>query len=178
MGKRSDFKRVEKDQYYTWSPKPYQTIEKFLPKGSTFAEPCCGRGDMVDHLENIGMKCNWLSDIDAKPPFMKFDALSLTDKHIRDCEYIITNPPWTRDILHQMIIHFTSLRKTWLLFDAGWACTKQAIPYLKHCKVMVPNPRFKWIEDSEHGAKDDTAWYLFDKSWMADYTKFYPRVEV
>jgi hypothetical protein len=177
MGKRSDFERSPKDQYYTWSERPYQTIKHFLPYGSTFAEPCCGKMHMVDHLEGMGYRCNWASDIDASHPIPKLDALELTSEHVKDCQYIVTNPPWTRSILHPLIEHFSSLKPTWLLFDMGWVATEQSIPYMRHCKIIVPNPRIKWIKDSKHGSLDDTVWYLFDKSWMAGYTMLYPRQE-
>jgi len=53
-------------------------------------------------------------------------------------------------------------RPTWLLFDADWAHTKQAIPYLEMCLKIVAVGRVKWIEGSEGPGKDNAAWYLFD----------------
>ena len=60
-----------------------------------------------------------------------------------------------------MIERFRVCGPTWLLFDAGWMSTLQAEPYLKYCSKIVATPRLKWIEGTEHDAKDDTNWYLF-----------------
>ena len=78
-------------------------------------------------------------------------------------DFIITNPPWTRRILHPMIERFRNIRPTWLLFDGDWMFTKQAKPYLDYCAKIVPTPRIKWIEDSPYSAKDNTAWFMFQK---------------
>ncbi len=78
-------------------------------------------------------------------------------------DVIITNPPWTRSILHPMIEHFSAMRPTWLLFDADWVHTKQAAPYLPYLRKIVSVGRVKWIPDSPHTGKDNCAWHLFDQ---------------
>ena len=75
---------------------------------------------------------------------------------------IITNPPWTRQILHPMIDHFRSMRPTWLLFDADWMHTKQAIPFLTYCHKIVSVGRVSWMQNGTSGF-DNCAWYLFDR---------------
>ncbi len=87
---------------------------------------------------------------------------------------IITNPPFTRDILHPMIEKFTKLAPTWLLLDAGWMFTKQAQPYLKYCSRIVTIGRLKWIEGTNQTSKDDFAWYKFDRGFDG-LTHFYGR---
>lgn len=157
MGKRSNFKRVERDFY----PTPKEAVIpliRHLPVQVTFAEPCVGNWDLAYHLFDYRHVVFYGGDIQEG-----FDALKLTDKDIRGCDYIITNPPWTRSILHPMIEHFRNLRPTWLLIDANWMFTKQAKPYLKYCKKIVNIGRVKWIPDSKHTGKDDCCWYLFDK---------------
>ena len=66
---------------------------------------------------------------------------------------------------------FRNFRPTWLLFDADWAHTKQARPYLKYCDKIVSVGRVKWIPDSKMTGKDNCAWYLFLKDECQ--TKFY-----
>jgi hypothetical protein len=156
MGKRSDFARRPMDAYDT----PREAVPPLLPHLNgvrRFAEPCCGNGRLVEHLEASGLRCVHMDDV-------KFggDALH-TVPHIFDyADAIITNPPWTRPVLHALIWHFVRCKPTWLLLDADWAFTRQAAPYLPHCSLIVAVGRLKWIPDSPHNAKDSAAWYRFD----------------
>ena len=76
-------------------------------------------------------------------------------------DLIITNPPWDRRLLHPMIERFSEIRPTWLLFDADWAHTLQARPFLPLCCKIVSVGRVKWLEGTQHTSKDNCAWYLF-----------------
>lgn len=172
MGKRSDFERNKRD-FYPTPKKGVIPLLPHLPSGATYAEPCCGSFDLINHLGDEGLTCNWASDIQDPVTDGKFlvqdhlDALELSEKHLtryfgeRGCDYIITNPPWNRKILHPMIHHFRKLRPTWLLLDADWAFTKQSSEYMKYCEKFVAVGRLKWIPDSKHTGKDNCAWYLF-----------------
>lgn len=181
MGKRSNFKRRKNDAYFT----PYDGVPPLIPhliKGSTFSEPCAGDGRLVRHLHRNGMSCKWQSDIAPKHnDVIRADAFKLNKE--LEADYIITNPVWTRELLHPMIEHFMNIAPTWLLFDASWKYTTQKymarregcknVPeLLKNCVKIVPVGRLKWIEGTDHKGKDDCAWYLFDK-----YHKNYPRFE-
>lgn len=170
MGKRSQFTRIPKDKYYT--PKPaVLPLLPHLPDNSTFFEPCAGNGALIGHLEEAGHKCIYACDVEPEHPrACKRDALDIT--HV-SADYIISNPPWDRKIMHPMIEHFVSLAPTWLLFDANWLFTKQAAPYMKWCSKIVTIGRVKWIEDSTMTGKDDSVWGLFEKD--ATQTVFYPR---
>ena len=56
MGKRSTFARVERDFY----PTPFAAVPPLMPHLHgirTFAEPCCGDGALVKHLEAFGLRC-------------------------------------------------------------------------------------------------------------------------
>lgn len=169
MGKRSNFKRRPQDAYDTpreavWPLVPY------LPRDFTYWEPCAGKGDLCRALYDLtdsGAYCAWDTDIEPRGVPAKLDALSDPSKHLCEwetCALIITNPPWTREILHPMIEHFSAMRPTWLLFDADWMHTKQAEPYLKWCRKIVSVGRVKWIPDSPYTGKDNCAWYLFDQN--------------
>ena len=153
MGKRSNFERREADFY----PTPRAAVLPLIPylRASgirTFAEPCAGDGALVRHLESFGLRCVYSGDIRSGQ-----DALALD--HYGAADAIITNPPWSRDVLHGLITHFQNIAPTWLLLDADWKETRQAAPFLPHCSDIVAIGRVKWIE-SKHTGKDNTCWYL------------------
>jgi hypothetical protein len=176
MGKRSDFKKRKNDAYYT----PLEAVIPLIPhlpqEDFTYAEPCAGDARLIRHLSTLTKSralASVVTDIDPKSPLVThMDAMDIKFGDDTDC--IITNPPWTRQILHPMIDHFSAQKATWLLFDADWMHTKQAIPYLKHCRKIVSVGRVKWIEDSKHSGKDNSAWYLFDQNSIGG-TFFYGR---
>lgn len=90
------------------------------------------------------------------------DALAALWVGIAD--YIITNPPWDRTILHPMINHFAHQGPTWLLFDADWMHTRQSAPFTPYLRKIVSVGRVKWIPDSPFTGKDNCCWYLFDQT--------------
>jgi hypothetical protein len=155
MGKRSAFERRKNDDYET----PFAAVPPLIPyleHIKTFASPCAGAGALVRHLESYGLVCTYQNDIsrgfdarDYPPPAGCFDA-------------IIENPPWSRDLLHPMILLFQEIAPTWLLFDADWPHTKQSKPFLDHCSHIVTIGRVKWIENSESTGKDNASWFRFD----------------
>lgn len=153
MGKRSTFPRFERDAYAT----PADAVPPLMPhlRGvASFAEPCCGDGALVRHLERAGLRCLWATDIVEGR-----DALKV--EHFGPVDAIITNPPWSRDVLHPMIQHFQRIAPTWLLFDADWAHTRQARPFLDQCSHIVSVGRLKWIAGSKHTGKDNASWFRF-----------------
>ena len=165
MGKRSDFPRKPRDFYAT----PAAAVAPLLPHlayGTMFVEPCAGDGALVRHLEAAGMSCQWAGDIDPQAMFIeKVDALSERAwgrMAVTSADCILTNPPWARPILHEMIVAFSNLLPTWLLLDADWLHTRQAAPYLPRLRKIVSVGRVKWIEGSKHTGKDNAAWMLFD----------------
>ena len=130
----------------------------------TFAEPCCGEGDLIRHLEGFGLVCVYAGDIATGR-----DALARTSYGA--CDSIITNPPFDtahqRRLMHKMIRHFLrSGIPVWLLIDTDWAFTQQAAPFLPACSDIVVIGRVRWIEGSDNDGYDNFAWYRFD----ADHT--------
>jgi hypothetical protein len=154
MGKRSNFERREADFY----PTPRAAVVPLIPylRGiRTFAEPCAGDGDLVRHLESFGLRCVWQSDIRTGQ-----DALALD--HYGGADGIVTNPPYTRELMHRLVMHFQRIAPTWLLLESDWAQTKQAASFMPVCSDIVAIGRVKWIEGSKHTGKDNYAWYRFD----------------
>lgn len=163
MGKRSNFPRIEKDFYKTIDPIAGIVLAKFHEGERKYYEPCAGDGDLISQLESHGFWCGGSTDISVGK-----DALTLNEEDVKGMD-IITNPPWSRDILHKMITHFcnivdvTSGHNVYLLFDANWMFTKQAQPYLKrYCTAIKTVGRMQWIPDTNMKSKDDVCWYKFN----------------
>jgi hypothetical protein len=161
MGKRSEFERNPRDFY----PTPYDAVLpllKHLPKNVSFIEPCAGDGRLIRHLEKHGHKCIYACDIEPQAEGIeKADVLFFGHK-LPLCDLIVTNPPWEREVLHQMINVFSDHCLTWILFDSDWMFTGQAVPYLKFCKKIVAVGRVSWMENGKAGM-ENACWYCFDK---------------
>lgn len=155
MGKRSTFERRKNDAYQT-PPSAVLPLIPFLRGIRTFAEPCVGEGRLVAALESNGLSCAFAGDIENG-----FNAITSLSLEVGKFDAIITNPPWTRELLHPMIERFQRIAATWLLFDADWVHTKQAVPFLDQCSHIVSVGRVKWIEDSKFTGKDNAAWHRF-----------------
>jgi hypothetical protein len=154
MGKRSSFERIQRDFYRT----PYAAVPPLIPhlRGvRSFAEPCCGDGALVRHLESFGLRCAYAGDIATGQDALMLDTYGHADA-------IITNPPYTRSLMHALIWHFARILPTWLLLEMDWASTKQAAPFMPSCSEIVSVGRLRWIEGTTMTGKQNFAWYLFD----------------
>lgn len=176
MGKRSDFPRVEKDYYRTIDPRAVTALVPHLRPGTKFVEPCAGAGDLMDQLEARGHVCQTAFDLDPqRADIALMDALEWSPKRYLEVDEVITNPPWSRPILHSLIDHLSALKPTWLLFDADWAHTRQSEPYMARCVKIVSVGRLIWIPGTTMSGKDNCAWYLFDARHSGP-TQFYGRI--
>jgi hypothetical protein len=156
MGKRSNFKRRPMDAYQTIDPRAVQVLLPFIWHIGCFAEPCAGDGHLVRQLREAGKHCLSATDIKTGTDARSIDNFGMA-------QAIITNPPWSRDILHELIVHFRRYRETWLLLDSDWMHNVSSAPYLDSCSHIVSVGRLKWEEGSKHGGKDNCCWYRF---WM------------
>jgi hypothetical protein len=161
MGKRSSFPRIDRDLY----PTPRRAVVPLIPhlRASgieTFAEPCAGNGDLAQHLEGFGLRCVYRGDVATGQ-----DARLLTLTDCNGADAIITNPPHTRALMHEMITRFVSIGlPTWLLIDLDWVANLQATTFLPRCSDVVIVGRVQWFPDSEHSSKENFGWYRFDAS--------------
>lgn len=177
MGLRSNFKRLHKDYYPTFDPKAVQPLIPHLRKGVVYAEPAAGRGHLIRQLEPHAT-CLWATDIEIRedllvPGIQQRDALTLESSF--GAEMFITNPPWSRDILHPLIVRLSDIAPTWLLFDSNWANTKQSSRYMSRCRRIVSVGRIIWMEGTKTASKDDCSWYLFDRPVHGSVPAFYGR---
>ena len=135
-------------------------VEFFKPSGRIL-EPCAGDGVLATHLINSGHSCWRVGDIEPQSVMVrKEDAFGVLET---SAHFFITNPPWSRPILHPLITHLSDIAPTWLLFDADWMHTKQSAQFMPRLRKIVSVGRIKWIPDSKMTGKDNCAWYLFDK---------------
>jgi hypothetical protein len=163
MGKRSDFPRRPQDDYAT----PLAALEPLLPhlcREAPIIEPCPGAGALVEHLRSKGF-------IVAHP----FGGDARIQAYAMTTGVFVTNPPWTRAILHPIIENLSNQATTWLLFDADWMHCKQAIPYLPRLRQVVSVGRVKWIPDSPYVGKDNACWYRFGTPSEFVVTRFFGR---
>jgi hypothetical protein len=163
MAKRSNFKRRAADLYRTpaegWAP-----LLPHLPPRFRFADPCASNGVMADALRQAGGAPLYLGDtMPARGDVAPQNALTWqpVTRPRRPLDFIITNPPWSRKILHAMILHFTRFAPTWLLFDADWMWTAQSAPFHPMIRRVVHVGRLRWFPGSPHKGKDNCVWYLF-----------------
>lgn len=158
------------DAYQTIDPRPVDILMPHLHGVRRFAEPCAGEGRLVAALVERGLTCCYGGDIITGQ-----NALHMSRS---DCGYpdaVITNPPWTREILHPLIAHLMGIAPTWLLFDADWMHNTNGVaPLIRHCSHIVSVGRVRWVEDSNKRGKDNAAWYRFNDQHV-DGPKFIPR---
>ena len=147
------FKRNDRD-FYATPESAVLPLLPFLPRNTAFDEPCCGAGDLVAHLEKRGHVCTNATDLNS--------GHDVFDIKTTAAEMFITNPPWTRSILHPLIVHLSNIAPTWLLFDADWMHTKQSADLKLYCERIVSVGRVSWMGNGTAGF-DNCAWYLFDK---------------
>lgn len=173
MGKRSDFARVPRDFY----PTPVEAVRpllRHLDPATVFVEPCAGNGVLVDHLQAAGHRCTYAIDIEPKWPTIRWGDARGMAYNMGGATCFITNPPWSRDVLHPLIVNLSDQAPTWLLFDADWVHTRQAAPFADRLSKVVSVGRVKWIPDSPFTGKDNCAWHLFDRP-SAQPAAFYMR---
>jgi hypothetical protein len=176
MAKRSAgaFERAARDFY----PTPPEAVVPLLPhlkRGTRFCEPCAGNGALISHLAHAGHVCVAAFDIEPQADGIeRADASFLNQADLGGASAIITNPPWERAVLHQLVSRFLMIGvPSWLLFDADWSHTRQAVDLLRHCSDIVAVGRVKWIAESSTAGKDNAAWHRFAPD--ARGIRFWPR---
>jgi hypothetical protein len=163
MGKRSKFKHRKQDFY----PTPFKATLPLIPhltrpNGShpngvrRFAEPCCGDGRLVRHLESFGLACVYAGDIaDGR------DALARDN--YGNIDAVITNPPHTHEVLSRLLPHFMRIAPTWLLLPMDFVSNARDAVFLAASTDVVPFGRVCWIDGTTDVSKDNFAWLRFQQ---------------
>ena len=167
MGKRSTFSRVERDNYETPAA-AVAPLLRWLPEGSRYLEPCAGTGRLIEHLTSAGHILVSAHDLPTDARTARYD--------IPPGAVIITNPPWSRPVLHEIIVNLSDQAPAWLLIDADWVHTQQSIPYQSRLRMIVSVGRVRWIPGSPYDGKDNCCWHLFERPSAWATTRFIGRM--
>lgn len=166
MGKRSDFDKNPRDYYRTFDRRAGDVLSPFIKDIKYFAEPFCGAGDLVHQLqESHGKFCMWKSDIEPQPDLsfgVNCQVMSYEEVHyeqLRNCQLMITNPPFTKEVFHKSIEHFTPLIDCWWLMASDWLFNKGSSKIIdKFVTDVVAIGRMRWIPNSKMSGKDNMVW--------------------
>lgn len=141
-------------------------LQAHLPASVRFVEPCAGKGDLIKAMEKFGHQCAYACDIKPQRKWIeKRDAFTLDREWRRKvhASMFCTNPPWTRAVLHEMILHLSDLLPTWLLLDADWMHTQQASRLVDRCSHIVSVGRVRWIQNTAMQGLENSAWFYFPR---------------
>ena len=141
-------------------------IQYLLP-GTSFIEPCAGDGALRDALVARGFPCARAIDIEPRGPGIdKCDAL---DVDIVGATVVITNPPYSEDLVVPLINHWIRSGEpdeeieVWLLIPLDWIANLWFAPFAPHVRKIVPIGRVKWIADSPSSGYENYAWVWFER---------------
>lgn len=177
MAKRDSgkFERIPNDLYRTFDERAHRRLNPLLQPRTRFIEPCAGHGDLVTGLHVLGHRCVGAYDIDPqRPDIQRGDATRMRWNNLGRVIFI-TNPPWTRPILHAIILHLCRQAPTWLLFDSDWLYCDQAAPFMRYLRRVVAVGRLRWIEGTTMDGRENASWYLFDGTKPAEPIIFHGR---
>ena len=82
-------------------------------------------------------------------------------EQIQFCDVMITNPPFTKEVFHDAIEHFTGILNIdcWWLMSSDWLFNKGSAKMVdKYVTDVVAIGRMKWIPNSKMSGKDNMIW--------------------
>jgi hypothetical protein len=159
MGKHNTkFGQIPYDLFQT-PPAPVLELVPHLKAAGieSFTEPCGDAdGPLVRTLEAAGFRCVYAGDI-------RYGQDALAQRHYNDADAIITNLPYTRADMHELIEHFIDVGlRCFLLIDHAWPATQWSGPFLQHCIEIIPVKRITWFEGTTDTEKRSHCWYHLD----------------
>lgn len=188
MGKRSSFEKRGRDYYWT----PLEPIRPLVPYllGQQYAEPCVGGGDLVKGINHLTFRlpnkprCGFASDLQPDTPrlavnvptlsYTQRDARSLLPADLIGIDCIVTNPPFTWDVLSVLLEVWIDLKPTWLLLPSDMANNVRFARFMGFCSDIIPVGRISWMENGQSGM-ENYSWYMFDAAWDKGYARQWPR---
>lgn len=188
MGKRTDYEKRARDYYWT----PLEPIKPLVPflLGQAYGEPCVGGGHLVKGINHYTFRlpnrprCLWSSDLAPDYERLRQNTPYLTPKTVsgtklrwydlREVDILVSNPPFSWNILQALMRVFLSLKPTWLLLPSDMASNQRFSPFMGVCSDIIPVGRVSWMENGQSGM-ENYSWYLFDVAWDKGYSRHHPR---
>jgi hypothetical protein len=150
MSKRGEkYPRSPRDLYETIDPRAIPPLLRHVDKSIPFIEPCAGGGALVDQLVGAGLKLHYACDIvPLRDDIAACDAREVISLEGR--RQFITNPPFVRALMHEIMIHCARQVPSWFLVEADWLMTKQASKILRtYGSEVVTIGRLKWFREGD-----------------------------
>jgi hypothetical protein len=149
MAKRGEkFERSPRDLYETVDPRAVAALLPYVDRALPFVEPCAGAGALVDGLLAAGLVC-W-GALDIEPLRDGIAMLDARAVRLNAGEQVITNPPFTRPLMHAIMWHCAAQVPSWFLVEADWLITQQAGEILrKHGAEVVAVGRLRWFREGD-----------------------------
>lgn len=180
MGKRDGgaHERSPRDLYETVDPRAVAALLPYLDKRMPFVEPCAGAGALVDQLVDAGMALHYACDIHPLR-----DGIAMLDARavrLGEGEQVITNPPFTRKLMHEIMLHCARQVPSWFLVEADWLVTQQAADIIRlHGTDIVAVGRLRWFRkgdprDKGNDPMDNFAWIRLEPQPFGA-CRFWPR---
>ena len=166
MGKRGEkHERSPRDLYETVDPRAGKALAPHLKAGTRFVEPCAGGGALIDQLVELGHVC--IDAFDIHP--LRDDVSQGDARHVHvpaDLGLIyITNPPFVRELMHEIMLHCCRQVPSWFLIESDWLMTQQATEIIaKHGSDIVAIGRLKWFRPDDPRQKGNDPMDNF--SWL------------
>lgn len=152
-------------------------IANFL-RNRPYAEVCYGEGHLEELIGDLA-PCKWRSDIrETLPCSVVMDALDISKDHLRGVDQIVTNPPYSWELLQPLLEYLPGLKPTWFLLKADLMHNVRMVPYMRDCAWVVSVGRLCWVPKGGKFVKgvDNFAWYRFNKGW-GNSTRFVGRTD-
>ena len=125
------------DEYYT-KKETWEDILHYLDHTKVYIDPFYGDGGNINNLNELGINCIG-ADLDY------FDALDNLDYDI-----IITNSPFSRNILIEFLYNLSALDKPFIIIlpitKIFSKYFKTSFRQYKHIQIIIPKSRLQFID--------------------------------
>ena len=136
----------ENDEYYTpryvWSD-----ILHYLDPTKLYLDPFFGDGSNIENLKELGLNCIG-ADLDYQEVLFNFNY-----------EIIITNSPFSRNILIEFLYNLSALDKAFIIIlpitKIFSKYFKQAFRQYKNIQIIIPKSRLKFIDATRPNNKSN-----------------------
>ena len=121
----------------------------------TASRPRGPSGSLALHLDELGdLACIVDGDL-----VHGSDARDWVREDYGDVDAVITNPPWTPDIMAEIMWMQSRFVPAWFLIYSDWLFTRQSAQLMRdRCTDIVPIGRLKWIPDTKSVGFDNCCW--------------------